>query len=258
MSGFESWSPGVMALVAAVFLVAGLVKGLVGMGLPATSVALLAATLGLQQAMALMVAPSLFANLWQSASGGHLRALLARMWPFLVALVPMVWVGAALLPVIGAAAPSLLLAVVLWTYAFLGWRAPRVPAMGRREAWLAPLLGLLNGLVTGLTATFVLPGLIYLHSLGLRRDHLIQAMGILFTVSTAAIGLALGGLDQYSHDLVVLSLLSVVPTWIGMVAGRRLRRRLSDARFRQCYFAALAVLGAWIALKVIWGHAGGF
>lgn len=71
--------------VAATFLVAGAVKGVIGLGLPTVSLALLTVTIGLPQAMAVLLVPSFVTNLWQAASGGNGRVLLARLWPFLVA-----------------------------------------------------------------------------------------------------------------------------------------------------------------------------
>ena len=74
--------PLLLALVAATFLLAGAVKGVIGMGLPTVSLAILTATVGLHAAMALMVVPSFVTNLWQAMVGGHGRAILARLGAF--------------------------------------------------------------------------------------------------------------------------------------------------------------------------------
>ena len=58
-------------------------------------------------------------------------------------------------------------------------------------------MGGVNGILTGLTGTFVVPGVPYLQALGLDRMALVQAMGILFTVSTIALAVSLSG-----HDLL--------------------------------------------------------
>ncbi len=54
-----------LAIVAAAFVLAGFVKGVIGMGLPTVSLALLAIALGLKEAMALMLIPSFVTNVWQ-------------------------------------------------------------------------------------------------------------------------------------------------------------------------------------------------
>ena len=70
--------PTTLLIIGATFLLAGTVKGVIGLGLPTVSLALLTTTLGLQPAMALLLAPSLVTNLWQAVSGGQGRTILAR------------------------------------------------------------------------------------------------------------------------------------------------------------------------------------
>ena len=75
--------PVTLSVIAAAFFLAGLVKGVVGFGLPPVSLALLTTTLGLQPAVALLLAPAISTNAWQATVGGNGRAILSRIWPFL-------------------------------------------------------------------------------------------------------------------------------------------------------------------------------
>ena len=86
--------PGILAAIAATFALAGLVKGVIGLGLPTVSLALLSATLGLPQAMALLLVPSFATNALQALSGGNAKTVLARIWPFLALATVTVWIGA--------------------------------------------------------------------------------------------------------------------------------------------------------------------
>jgi uncharacterized membrane protein YfcA len=97
-----------------------------------------------------------------------------------------------------------------------------------------------------MTGSFVVPGVLYLQALGLTRDMLIQAMGLLFTLSTLALAAALGGNDLLSRDLGLWSAAAVAPALLGMALGQRVRRALPEERFRRIFFAALLVLGAYI------------
>jgi uncharacterized membrane protein YfcA len=240
--------PITLAIVALTFLLAGLVKGVIGLGLPTVGLALSTAALGLPQAMALLLAPSLITNLWQAAVGGHARAILARLWPFLVLAGATVWLGAEALARVEVAWLSALLGLLLAVYALAGLSGLRLSVRRERERWLGPLLGAVTGVLTGMTGSFVVPGVLYLQALGLPRDVLVQAMGIAFTVSTAALALALGGHGLLTAELGLLSLAAVVPALLGMVLGRRLRRRLSERRFHRVFLLALLALGAWLAL----------
>jgi uncharacterized membrane protein YfcA len=97
-----------------------------------------------------------------------------------------------------------------------------------------------------MTGSFVVPGVLYLQGLGLGRDALIQAMGLLFTLSTLTLAAALGGSGLLSPDLGLWSAAAVAPALIGMTLGQKVRRALPEARFRRVFFAALLLLGAYI------------
>jgi len=85
-----------IVIVLLTFFLAGLVKGVIGLGLPTISLAILTVAINLESAMALMLAPSLVTNLWQGFSGCNTRYLLSRLWPFLVATATVVFIGSLL------------------------------------------------------------------------------------------------------------------------------------------------------------------
>ena len=241
--------PVTLVVVALTFLLAGLVKGVIGLGLPTISLALLTAAIGLPQAMALLLVPSLVTNLWQAVVGGNGQAILARLWPFLATAGLTVWLGATALARLEVALLSALLGLLLVVYSLASLSGRRFAVRRDQELWLGPLLGTVNGVLTGMTGSFVVPGVMYLQALGLKRDQLIQAMGLLFTVSTLALAVALGGNGLLSVELGVVSGAAVLPAVLGMVLGQRLRRGLPERRFRQIFFLALLALGTWIMVR---------
>lgn len=238
-------------IIAVTFLAAGTVKGMIGLGLPTVALALLTATLGLEAAMALMLVPSFVTNLWQGMVGGQLRAIVARLWPFLVAATATVWIGGALATSIDVALLSALLGLLVLFYGAMGL-VRAAPALSvSTERWAGPLTGAVNGVLTGMTGSFVVPGVPYLQALGLPRDMLVQAMGVLFTLSTLALGLALSGRGFLGPETGLISLAAVVPALIGMVIGQRLRQSIDEAAFRKVFFSALLVLGAFIVARAL-------
>lgn len=240
---------GFVVYVLAVYLMAGMVKGVVGLGLPTISLALIAAVFGLKEAMILLLAPSLVTNFWQAVSGGRLVAILRRIWSLLAMLCLGAWIASGVMLKSDATLLSIVLGVILVIYAAVSLVTPQISEPGRREVWLSPAVGLATGATTGFTGTFVVPGVLYLQALRLGKDGLVQAMGICFTTATLALGLSLGSRGYMPSALVELSLAAVVPAMIGMVLGRRIRDLLPEERFRRVFFLALAVLGLWIGLR---------
>ena len=247
--------PLTLIAIAAVFLVAGAVKGVIGLGLPTVSLGLLTVAIGLPHAMALLLVPSFVTNVWQAAVGGHALAIVRRTWPFLLMATITVWGGAAALTRIDVAWLSGLLGVLLVTYATLNLAGLRFRVAQRHEAWVGPVVGSVNGILTGMTGSFVVPGVLFLQAIGLSRDMLIQAMGMLFTVSTVALAVALQGNGLLSADLGVVSAAALLPAMAGMMLGQRIRRVLSEQRFRHVFFMALLALGVYILARAASGLA---
>jgi uncharacterized membrane protein YfcA len=245
--------PLLLMLVAATFLAAGGVKGVIGMGMPTVSLALLTATLGLQPAMALLLVPTIVTNIWQALVGGRLMAIVRRLWPFLLASVVTVWPGVMVLARVDARWLSLLLGLLIIVYAVTNLRLARLTLPVRQEGRAGVVSGLSNGLLTGMTGSSVFPGVAYLQSLGLPRDELVQSMGILFTLATLSLGLAMGGERLLTVPLLGLSSTALVPALLGMQLGRLLRRRLSDVVFRRLFFLGLLVMGVYLLMRSLIG-----
>ena len=192
-------------VVGGTFFIAGAVKGVIGLGLPTVSLGLLTVALDLQTAMALLVVPSLVTNLWQSAVGGHAKVILRRLWPFLVMATVTVWIGVAALTRLNPSLLAALLGAQLVTYSLVSLGGARLTIPIRHESWAGPLIGSANGVLTGMTGSSVVPGVMFLQAIGLPRDVLIQAMGMLFAASTLALAAALQQATLLTADQGILS-----------------------------------------------------
>ncbi|HSH83114.1 MAG TPA: TSUP family transporter, partial [Herpetosiphonaceae bacterium] len=91
MLGFGST---VMILgIGVTFVLAGFVKGVIGMGLPTVAIGLLGVLMPPAQAASLLVVPSLVTNLWQFLAGPRLGSLLERLWSMMLAICVGTWAG---------------------------------------------------------------------------------------------------------------------------------------------------------------------
>ncbi|MBZ9804840.1 sulfite exporter TauE/SafE family protein [Mesorhizobium sp. ES1-6] len=244
-------SIGAVAFIGFVFLAAGLVKGVVGMGLPTVAMGLLAVTMPPAQAAALLLIPSLVTNLWQLFTGPSFGGLCKRLWTMMAGVVIGTVAGAGLLTGAHTTIASTGLGTALVLYALVGLAKAGFTTPARHEAWMSPLVGVATGLVTGATGVFVIPAVPYLQSLRLGREDLIQALGLSFTVSTLALGFGLvrtGALASPTAQLAG-SVLALLPALAGMFVGQALRQKMSVETFRTVFFAGLLALGAYLMLE---------
>ena len=164
-----------------------------------------------------------------------------------------VWFGSTALTRVDLSLLSALLGALLVVYSTVNLAGLRFTITTRQELWVGPLAGLVNGILTGMTGSFVVPGVFFLQAIGLSRDMLIQAMGMLFTASTLALAVALQGNDLLTLELGTLSAAALLPAIIGMLLGQRIRQRLSEQLFRRVFFISLLMLGAYIIASAFGG-----
>lgn len=235
--------------VAAVFLLAGWVKGVIGLGLPTLAMALLVLWMPPAAAAALLVAPSLATNVWQLQPWSRLPAMLRRLGGMQTGIVVGTFGGAWAFDGLASGGAAIALGVALVGYAGWGLLGQVVLVPARHEAWLGPLAGAVTGAVTAWTGVFVLPAVAYLQGLRLERDTLVQAMGLCFTTSTLALGGVLLAQGRYPAATAGASLAMLLPAFAGMALGQWVRRRLPLATFRQAFFLGLAALGTHVAIR---------
>jgi len=236
------------ALVMGTFLLAGTVKGVIGLGLPTVAMGLLGLAMFPAQAAALLIIPSTVTNLWQLAVGGHLQPLIKRLWPMLLMVAFGTGLGAVGLGMSGSHGMTRALGAALLLYALTGLFMPALRVPPRHEVWLGPVCGLITGVITSATGVFVIPAVPYLQALGLERNQLVQALGLSFTVSTLALAGALFWNDALGSGGLGASLVALIPALLGMWLGQWLRQRISAQTFKRVFFIGMGALGLHLML----------
>jgi len=238
-----------LAAVAGAYLLAGFVKGVIGMGLPTVAIGLLGLMVTPAQAAAILVVPSLATNVWQGLAGSELRALLRRLWPMFIGICIGTFIGALMLPRGNGEQATRWLGMVLAAYAVLGLFKVHFFVPPRAEGWIGLMVGAATGVISVATGVFAIPGVPYIQALRFERDRLVQALGLSFTVSTVALALALYHAGEIRLSLAWPALLALAAALVGMPLGQLVRGRIPPETFRLCFFVALLVLGTRLALR---------
>ena len=236
-------------LVMLTFLMAGTVKGMIGLGLPTVAMGMLGLAIAPAQAAALLIIPSIVTNAWQLAAGGQLRALIRRLWPMQLGIVCGTGFGMLWLGIDGGSGVVRALGAALLLYALSGLFLPTWQVASAREPWLGPLCGVVTGVITSATGVFVIPAVPYLQALGLGKNQLVQALGLSFGVSTLALAAGLYGRGSLGGGELNASLLALMPAMLGMWIGQLLRQRVSATLFKRVFFVGMALLGAHLLIS---------
>lgn len=241
-----------LGLIAIVFLAAGAVKGISGMGLPTFSIALLGLFMPTATAAALMLLPSLLTNVAQCI-GPHAQVLARRLWPMWLMLV-VATVGSPM-PDLGSAGSGarITLGAVLIVYGGWGLARPSLPGPGRWALPAGGIAGAFSGLLTAATGVFVMPMVPYLQSLRLEKAVMIQALGLSFLLATLALAVRLGPQAVFSGATVPLAGhgVALFAAFVGLWGGAALRQRLPLAVFQRGLFGVFMALGALMLARAL-------
>ena len=236
--------------VITVFALAGMIKGTIGLGLPAVSMGLLTMVISPFQAATLLIIPSMVTNFWQLFAEGRVLQLIRRFWLLLLGIIiGSIW---SVFPTLGHSDfnSEALLGGMLALYGVYGLFAKSMPNLSKYENWLSPIMGYLGGALTVATGVVVIPVVPYLQTLNLQRDDLVQSLGLAFTTSTICLAVFLhqNPVENMPIDYV-MSMIALIPALIGMWLGTKIRYRISEQKFRKVFFFGLIALGSYMILR---------
>lgn len=246
-----AYSPTQWAVLMGAVLLAGVIKGAIGFGVPIVTLSILTLAVPVKEAIALTVLPAFAGNLAMMREGGRVREILARFWPLLVTKAVCIGLGAMLLAWIPTRPLLIVLGVVIVTFSLFGERMPRLRLRPGQEKVVGAVLGAVTGLLAGTTTIFGPPVIMYMTALRLDRATYVAAIGTLWSVANVLMLIAFGATTLLTPPLVVASLAMAPVLLAGYPLGRALRQRLDDHLFRRLIMAGLLVAGGRLILVAV-------
>ena len=236
--------------IALVFLLAGLVKGVIGLGLPTIAMGLLGLWMAPVQAAALLLVPSIVTNIVQMAGPGWVP-LLRRLWPMFLGVLLGTLAGWWLWGGLGGRLAGAGLGLIVACYGVVGLLALKPRLSASAAARLAFPAGAVTGAITAGTGIFVIPMVPWLQAGGFAREAMVQALGMSLLVSALSLSLVMGGAGVLGQAEVIGSCLALAPALLGQWLGAWLRLRLNEVVFRRCFFAGLSLLGLHLFWRAV-------
>ncbi|MEL6961352.1 MAG: sulfite exporter TauE/SafE family protein [Pseudomonadota bacterium] len=238
-------SPDALAMIAvATFLFAGMIKGVVGIGLPTASIAILAQVTDPRQAIALLLLPALAANAWQVYRSGRLLEAVREFWPFAAVMTVGIWIFARF--AVHVPADVLIIGtgivIILFALSSLISKPYALPPAFDLSAQLGA--GALAGIMGGLTSIWSPPMVIYLLARRLSKDAFVRVTGMLILVGTIPLIIGYMQAGLMTPTLAAYSAMLILPTWLGFAIGEWMRHRLDAEQFRRILLIVFFFMGA--------------
>jgi uncharacterized membrane protein YfcA len=249
--GMFGQEPFVLLVIALAVLLGGFVKGVVGIGLPIVSIAVLSSVIDAHFALGIIMFPLMFTNLWQMLRAGRPLAVIRRFWPLMASMLICIWVGthlvtrlpgASLYGFIGAA-------VVLFTtanYFTPDWHLP-----ARSERWAAPIAGALSGLLGGISTIWGPPLTMLFIMIRLPKEAFIQATGTIWFAASIPLLMGYRQNGILDDSTAVLSLAACLPSFVGQWVGTWVRARIEQESFRKVLLIVFFLIGLHLIRRAL-------
>ena len=241
-----------LLFIAAVFLLAGFVKGVVGLGLPTVSMGLLAVTMAPSQALAIVIVPAVVTNIWQTFVGSYLRDIVRRLWPLLIGTALGIWLNRGSLTGPYAHYLPIALGILLVLYAVMGLGKFVFTVASRNEKWIGGIVGVVTGMISAATGVQVIPSMPFLQALGMKKDELIQALGVFFTIATLVQAFNLSAAGLLNESTALPGVVALACSFTGMAIGQAVRTRLEPDAFRRWFLISMILLGIYLAGSAVY------
>jgi uncharacterized protein len=238
----------IVAVIGAL-LFSGIVKGILGIGLPLTAVPLLNLLIDLPSAIALLTIPLFLSNVSQALQGEGTIAVSRELLPILVPLLAGILLGAELVlsldyKVLLGGVGAFLLVSTIFMFA-----APKLTIPRQFNGWLAPFVGFLSGIMGGIAALYGPPLISYMVARGLNQQEFVKKISILYTFAAAVMIVAFTGFGAMAGRDWVISSFAMVPVFLGMRIGESGRTKLAPQLFRNLVLVVVLISAVQMILK---------
>jgi len=237
------FSPEQLGLLAVLFVLAGTVKGFVGIGLPTFVISVASIYLDPRLAIALMLIPTMLSNAWLAIGSGKIQKTAQRYYRIAIPLIALTWIFAQL----SAGLNEDLLRFVIGVVVILFAVSNAIVQTSNWKALISPHfqwgLGVFSGILGGLTSLPGTPLIMYLLITGEKKDEFVAAISFLLLCASIPLtwGYYQNGLTD--NNLLIVSLMFFVPAAIGLQIGARLRKKINPQRFHTAILIVFFLLG---------------
>jgi len=243
-----------LAFVLTVAVLAGCVKGMVGFAMPMILISGMTLVLAPEQALAVLIVPTLVTNVWQALRQGISSAVqtIKDYRAFLLTGLALLVLSAQLVRVLDSrilfgliGGPVALFAVMQLS----GWQ----PKAAERTARGEMIVGGIAGFVGGLSGVWGPPTVAYLTAVNTPKLEHMRAQGVIYGLGAVALAGVHVQTGVLRAETVPLTLLILPCALVGLGIGFRLQDRIDQETFRKVTLVVLRVAGVNLLRRAVLG-----
>jgi uncharacterized membrane protein YfcA len=239
------------ALGIAGILLASFIKGAIGFGFPAVSTPLLALVMDVKQAVAVLIVPNLVMDGIQVLRRQGFVQTVRRHAMLYAFGIGGTFFGTKLLALVSSRDALLILGGFVLAFVAVNASSLSLSVRPGWEWFVSPSVGLVAGVVGGITNVQGTPLVLYFYALGLPKAEFVRTVSVSFIIYKLAQLAAVIQFGLMTWPLFGLSVLasglSLGTFWLGL----KVQDRVAQATFNRAVLCFLALLGAFLIFRAL-------
>ena len=241
VSLLPSQDPVLLSLIVVFLLVSGLIKGFLGIGLPAAGMALLTLIMPPTEAIALLWVPIIASNTLQFARAPARRDIILSYRWFAAAIFCSILLTSMFITAYPAGLLTIAIGVAMIIFAGNQLFGLSLPIRAGRPWQIG--LGVSAGILGGLSSIWSPPVAMYLLATNTPKDRFIGATGFLFLSGCIPLGTGLVVSGLLTGAVLAKSMLGLVVVLTGFQIGEMMRGYMSQDLFRRLVLIGFLLMG---------------
>ena len=245
----SSYSMTILVYIFFVYVLCGVIKGSIGFGMPTVSISLLSFVLDVKIIIALILVPTLVVNVYQLSRGGNFKKIISETKYFLFFSTIFIFPGAYLLKIINSNFIILFIATILIINSALFLLKIKFKLPFHDKPVSQIIVGSINGVIIGMTSIYTMPLVFLLQSLNYNKTTTIQFLGIAFFLYPLGQIISFSNFDLINKEIIINSLIILVPIFCGLFIGQKIRYQISEALFQKFFYIMLLFMSTVILIN---------
>ena len=242
-------TPESLVIIFVALSIGAFAKGMTGLGLPPTSIAILAVFFGVEHAIVVTTIPVAFSNIQIVWIARERFRDMPQIWPPLLAGALGVGLGTWVLATLDEHTLTIILTVWIAFYLLTVLFNLKIEPEGKAARVFSPVIaggaGICQGAM-GMSGPFIAT---WAHAMGFVKETYVFATSLLFMSISVTHVLGVGVAGLYDQERIVQGLLAILPVMIFIPLGMRLTRRISPRIFSLLIVGIIGLM----EVRLIWG-----
>ena len=234
-------------IMSVTYFIAGIIKGIIGIGLPTTGMAILCFFVNPITALGLNLIPMTISNLWQFYRADNRLQIIKDYKYFVISIIGFLLISSFFAAKIGNQLVSAIFGSMVLLFVITNSLSIKFEKIKVNDVKLQFVFGGLSGLIGGITSLWALPITIYLFIKDVSPKHFVDVSGFFILMGCFPVFLGYYSTDVLSNEMFKYGLMGALFSLIGFYIGEKIRGGIKKDLFKKL----LLIFFTFIAIKMI-------